>query len=62
MPPPVLVLFSFPFLYLETHGHPRVVASEETISVGERQVHGVMEIDIYLKLLKGMLWTSLTGG
>lgn len=55
----MLVLISFPISHLQKHGYPGVVEIEETISIGGRQVHGVMDIGTYLKLLKVMLWTLL---
>lgn len=43
----ILVLISFPISHLQKHGYPRVVETEKTISIGGRQVHGVMDIDIF---------------
>lgn len=57
----MLVLFSFSILYLEKHSYPRVVESEDAISIEERQFYGVMDIDICLKLLKPGSWTPFIG-
>lgn len=55
----MLVLISFPISHLQKHSYPGVVEIENSISIGERQVHGVVDIGIYLKLLKVMLWILL---
>lgn len=47
----MLVLFSFPISYLEKHSYPRVVKSENTLSVEERQFYDVIDIDMF-KLFK----------
>lgn len=47
----MLILFSFPISYLEKHSYPRVVESENTLSVEERQFYYVIDIDICLNYL-----------
>lgn len=47
----MLVLFSFPISYLEKHSYPKVVESENTLSVEERQFYDVIDIDICLNYL-----------
>lgn len=47
----MLVLFSFPISYLEKHSYPRVVESEDTLSVEERPFYDVIDIDICLNYL-----------
>lgn len=47
----MLVLFSFPISYLEKHSYPRVVESEDTLSVEERPFCDVIDIDICLNYL-----------
>ena len=48
----MLVLFSFPISYLEKHSYPKVVESENTLSVEERQFYDVIDIDICLNYLR----------
>lgn len=47
----MLVLFSFPTSYLEKHSYPKVVESENTLSIEERQFYDVIDIDICLNYL-----------
>lgn len=42
---------SFPISYLEKHSYPKVVESENTLSVEERQFYDVIDIDICLNYL-----------